>query len=377
VSSFGGASSAGRGGGTSMGGSTVSAGGASSGGASSGGAKASGGASSGGTSNGGASSGGASSGGTAGMTSADQCPRLDPNQPLQMLALSGNLGTHDPTLIAANDQFYLFHTGSRLPTKTSNDLKVWQAGAPVFSANPSWIAQSVPGATDLWAPDISFFGGVYHLYYSASTFGSNRSCIGHATRSSLSSGNWTDHGSLICSNAGSAKDDWNAIDPNVVVDESATPWLVFGSFWGGIKLLKLNTNGERADTQLLAVAARPAAKGALEAPVIVKACGYYYLFVSWDACCASPFDYNIRFGRSTKLSGPYLDKAGKSMLEGGGSLLVAGTSSRKAPGHNAVLFAAGKAYNVYHARDANNANPGLRIAELAWDEQSWPVSAGP
>jgi arabinan endo-1,5-alpha-L-arabinosidase len=294
-----------------------------------------------------------------------------------VLTLSGNLGTHDPSLIAANGQYYLFQTGSRLPTKTSKDLLAWQGGSAVFSANPAWIAQQVPAATDLWAPDISFFGGTYHLYYAASTFGSNKSCIGHATRASLSTGSWTDQGSVICSNAGSASDNWNAIDPNAIVDDEGTPWLTFGSFWGGIKLIKLDASGARADTQLLSLAARPSNGGALEGPFIVHVCGYYYLFVSWDHCCDSPWNYNIRVGRSTSVSGPYTDKAGSAMMQGGGTLLVQGNTTWTGPGHNAIIVTANGAYNVYHALNANHASPTLRVAEIAWDDQGWPISAGP
>ncbi len=118
-------------------------------------------------------------------------------------ALTGNLGTHDPTLIEQDGRFYLFQTGPRLPGKTSTNLLGWSDGqASAFgSGNPAWIAQQVPGATDLWAPDLSYFSGQYHLYYSASTFGSNSSCIGHATRASLASGSWTDRGSVVCSMA--------------------------------------------------------------------------------------------------------------------------------------------------------------------------------
>jgi arabinan endo-1,5-alpha-L-arabinosidase len=320
---------------------------------------------------------GAPSGGggaSAGGATAVSCPRLDPQNPPAQLALSGSLGTHDPSLIAAGGEFYLFQTGTRLPTKTSPDLMHWQAGSPVFSANPGWIATQVPAATDLWAPDISYFGGSYHLYYAASSFGSNSSCIGHATRATLDAGTWSDHGSVVCS---SSSDDWNAIDPNVIVDAAGTPWLAFGSFWGGIKLLELDATGAPTGSDLRSLAARPHAGGALEGAYIVNVCGYYYLFVSWDHCCDSPFNYNVRVGRSTSVSGPYSDRDGTALLDGGGTLVVAGNDTWTAPGHNAVIVTASGAYNVYHALDANHANPTLRVAEIAWDADGWPVSAGP
>jgi arabinan endo-1,5-alpha-L-arabinosidase len=323
---------------------------------------------------GGAPGGGAGSAGGPAGGSGSVCPRLDAQNPPAMLTLSGNLGTHDPSLILADGEFYLFQTGPRLPTKTSKDLLSWQAGSAVFSSNPAWIATQVPGATDLWAPDISYFNGTYHLYYAASTFGSNTSCIGHATRPSLSSGAWTDHGSVICSGSG---DDFNAIDPNVVLDEAGTPWLAFGSFWGGIQLVELDADGTPLGRDLLGIAARPRAGGALEGAYIVHVCGYYYLFVSFDHCCDSPYNYNIRVGRAASVTGPYTDQAGTALLDGGGTLVVEGNATWTAPGHNAVIVTSSGAYNVYHALDAQHANPTLRVAQIAWGTDGWPVSAGP
>ncbi|HWA73677.1 MAG TPA: arabinan endo-1,5-alpha-L-arabinosidase [Polyangiaceae bacterium] len=363
-------------GGTSSGGIT-SDGGAppSTGGKSMGGAPSTGGAAGGATTTGGA-AGKASTGGTptaGGSTGNDVCTRLDVANPPKALSLTGSLGAHDPALIAADNQFYLFATG--IAAKTSKDLLSWQ-NATAF-AKPAWVAQQVSGATNLWAPDISFFGGQYHLYYAASTFGSNKSCIGHATRASLSSGSWTDHGSVICSNASGSSDNWNAIDPNVIVDDAGTPWLNFGSFWGGIKMIKLDETGARADTQLLSLAARPQNGGALEGPFIIKQCGYYFLFVSFDHCCDSPWNYNIRVGRSTSVTGPYTDKTGTAMMQGGGTLLVQGNTTWQGPGHNAIIVTSTGAYNVYHALNPSSHAASLRVAQIAWDDQGWPVSGGP
>jgi arabinan endo-1,5-alpha-L-arabinosidase len=292
------------------------------------------------------------------------------------LALRGDLGSHDPAIIESEGQYFLFITGRGVQTKRSSDLLNWQRGAPVFAQNPAWVAQQVPGATDLWAPDISYFGGAFHLYYSASTFGSNRSCIGHATRASLTTGNWQDRGAVVCSNAGGARDDWNAIDPNVAIDENGTPWLTFGSFWSGIKQLKLTNEGARADAVLNAVAGRNG--GAIEAPTVVRHCGEYYLFVSFDACCkGAESTYRVMVGRSRSIGGPYLDRAGMALMRGGGTLVLQGDMRWRGPGHNAVLLGANGDYNVYHAYSATDGHSELRVSELSWDDAGWPVSAGP
>jgi arabinan endo-1,5-alpha-L-arabinosidase len=312
----------------------------------------------------------------------DRCElgNLDPAKPPQLLDLTGNLGVHDPMILRADGKLYLFATGNNIAAKTSSDSLSWQSAPDVFSngTRPAWLADQVPGVSNLWAPDASFFGGQYHLYYSASTFGSNHSCIGHLTRASMVDGGWIDRGAVICSNAGS-KDDYNAIDPNVILDLEGTPWLAFGSFWSGIKLIKLDQQGARDGASLVALASRPSDGGALEAPFMVRRCGYFYLFVSWDKCCQGvKSTYNIRVGRSEFVQGPFVDKEGKPMLQGGGTLLLAGDTRYHGPGHNAVLFTSQGSYNVYHAYDASKEGASvLRLAELAWDAQGWPVSAGP
>jgi arabinan endo-1,5-alpha-L-arabinosidase len=301
---------------------------------------------------------------------------LDPMAPPRALELRGDLGTHDPVVIVQDDVFYEHQTGPRVPGKTSRDLMSWE-GAPsaLGGRNPDWVAREVPEARDLWAPDLSFFGGKYHLYYSASSFGSNSSCIGHATRDSMKEGAWADQGPVVCSNHGS-RDDWNAIDPNAIMDRDGKAYLFFGSFWDGIKVIELNADGSRSGNALHSVASRQG--GAIEAPFVVRRCGYYYLFVSFDKCCNGAMStYNIRVGRSDKVLGPYKDKSGKALLEGGGTELVKSGGSWRGPGHNAILFHGKKAYNIYHAYRSDNGNSTLRISELAWDADGWPVSGGP
>ena len=368
------------GGATGVGGTTGGAGTSGRGGAATGGTTGGGGivATGGITSTGGATAtGGATSSGGGTGGSADRCEVgvHDPASPPKVLSLSGNLVNHDPSAMRADGTYYLFCTG--LGAGTSTNLTTWRSAARPFAA-PAWMTAAITGVGDLWAPDISQFAGKYHLYYSGSTFGSNTSCIGHATRDSLATGSWTDDGAAtICSNVDST-DNWNAIDPNVIIDTDGTPWLTLGSFWSGLKIIQLDAAGKRVGTTVTSIANRPNNGGALEAPFIVRRCGYYYLFMSWDSCCkGADSTYNIRVVRGTSVTGPFTDQAGTAALQGGGTLIAQGDSTFAGPGGQSVMFDGNQAYLVYHAYAKSNGAITLRIAELVWDASGWPVPVGP
>ena len=288
---------------------------------------------------------------------------------------------HDPTLIKEGDTFYLFSTRAGISVRCSMDLVRWKLCGDVFGHLPQWAVQDVPGLRGLWAPDISYFNGKYHLYYSASTFGSNRSSIGLATNLTLDPTSdkyrWEDQGKIIGSYP---SDDWNAIDPNIVLDEQGQPWLSFGSFWGGLKLRKIDLKTGKLSSQdqtLYSLASRPRTKelpGAIEAPAILRKNGYYYLFVSFDFCCrGKESTYNIRVGRARRVTGPYTDRSGKPMMEDGGTLLLAGEGRWRGPGHCAILQDKHGEKLVYHAYDTEwRGTPTLRITPLLWDAEGWP-----
>ena len=295
----------------------------------------------------------------------------------QPLELSGDTNQiHDPMLTEETGKYYVFSTGTGIPIHCSDDFTTWDLCSAVFFGLPTWVKEAVPGVGDLWAPDISFFNSKYYLYYAASTFGDNKSVIGLATNKTLDKTSpdyaWQDEGLVIASEHG---DDWNAIDPNFVVDTAGQPWLVFGSFWSGIKLIKLDETGKpsQGDTTLYSLARR-SSPGAVEAPFIVFREGYYYLFVSFDQCCKGVNStYNMRVGRAKEIVGPYLDKEGVPMLEGGGSLVLEGSQRWKGPGHNAVFQHEGQDFLVYHAYDAEMVGiPFLRLEPLTW-VTGWPT----
>ncbi|MFD0745278.1 arabinan endo-1,5-alpha-L-arabinosidase [Phytohabitans flavus] len=226
--------------------------------------------------------------------------------------VTGDTGTHDPAVVRAPDgRYILAATGNNLSLKTSTDRIAWRNAGAVWPGGAPWTTPYTGGGRNLWAPDISYHNGQYYLYYSASTFGSQRSAIFLATSPTAASGSWTHQGLVIES---SNAVNYNAIDPNLVADASGQWWLSFGSFWSGIKLIRLDpSTGRRStsDTSVRSLASRPNAGGAVEAPFIQRRGGYYYLWVSFDRCCqGASSTYRVMVGRSTSVTGPYTDRNG-------------------------------------------------------------------
>ncbi|MBN2105618.1 family 43 glycosylhydrolase [bacterium] len=282
---------------------------------------------------------------------------------------------HDPCIIGFEDQYYIYCTGDKIQIRRSRDLILWEYLGKVFNSIPAWGIQEVPGVSNVWAPDISYFNGIYHLYYALSTFGSNRSCIGLATNATLDPGDadyhWVDQGKVFESYSG---DNYNAIDANIVRSTDGKIWMSFGSFWSGIKMVELDsTTGKPVNSDLYHLAGRGG--GAIEAPFIIYKDGYYYLFISFDLCCRGVNStYNIRVGRSETVTGPYVDSWNMLMTSGGGTLLLSGNSRWKGPGHCAVLSEGAQYWLVYHVYDVQrNGRPVLRINNLIWDDSGWPV----
>jgi arabinan endo-1,5-alpha-L-arabinosidase len=123
---------------------------------------------------------------------------------------------------------------------------------------------------------------------------------------------------------------------------------------------------------IFSIARRTANGGAIEAPTITYRNGYYYLFASIDNCCKGVNStYKIVYGRSNTITGPYVDKAGVSMMNGGGTIMDAGNDRWKGPGHQDVYQ---NSIIVRHAYDAwDGGKPKLLINDLFWDSAGWPT----
>lgn len=295
-------------------------------------------------------------------------------------ACAAQVSVHDPVMAREGNTTYLFSTGSGITFYSSTDMRSWKPEGRVFPGDPQGARQIAPTFDGkVWAPDLSFHNGKHYLYYSVSGFGKNTSAIGLMTNATLNPRapdyKWQDQGIVLRSYP--VRDAWNAIDPNLVEDAKGEAWLVFGSFWSGIKMFKLNAERTRpAEPQEWHALARRAAPAEdIEGPFIFKKNGYYYLFVSWGLCCkGKDSTYHVAVGRAREVTGPYLDKTGLDMAKGGGSLVIVPNRAWKGVGHNSVYTFDGKDVMVLHAYEtADRYKPKLKVLQIYWDKEGWPV----
>jgi arabinan endo-1,5-alpha-L-arabinosidase len=274
--------------------------------------------------------------------------------------------SHDPSTMIRNTdgRYWIFTTGNGIWTMSSSNANFtdWRAENTVFPAGtwPSWINNYVSGFTGaFWAPDVIKIGSTYYCYYSCAGTGAP-AAIGLATATNLS-GPWIDRGLIVAGN--------NAIDPAILIDGS-NMYMTYGNWQSGIDLIQLNpSNGLRQGTSRWDLV-----PGEVEAPYLMKNGSYYYLFFQRGLCCNGVnSSYYTQVARSTSITGPYLDKNGVSVLNGGGTTFLPNRDGRYiGPGH--VGYGEGKL--TFHFYDGNdNGNAKLRITTLSWSN-GWPVAAG-
>jgi len=304
-------------------------------------------------------------------------------------ASAAQLEVHDPVMAKEGSRYYLFSTGPGITLYSSGDMKSWKPEGRIFAGQPTWAKTAAPTFNDhIWAPDIYHHKGKYYLYYSVSGFGKNTSGIGVTVNTTLDPRSpnykWEDQGMVLQSIPG--RDLWNAIDSHVSDDENGTPWMSFGSFWTGLKLVKLDASrtklAEPQEWHTIARRDRPAyvpdeeaGPAQIEAPFIFRKNGWYYLFASWDLCCkGKDSTYKVVAGRAKTITGPYLDRQGLDMAKGGGTLVIQGDRDWKGLGHNSAYTFDGKDVMVLHAYEsADRYKQKLKVLEIKWDGDGWPL----
>ena len=288
-----------------------------------------------------------------------------------------NPDAHDPVMARCEGKYYIFMTGQAVGSMSSTDMKTWQPGRGVMPEIPQWAIEAD----------------------SCSTFGKNGSAIGLMTNKTLNPESpdykWEDKGLVVRSVQ--RQTNWNAIDPNLIVDEKGHPWLTWGSFWDGIQLVQLDKDFKTPKGESKTIARRylrnqmsqlvskedmeranqapDAGANAIEAPFLIKEGKYYYLFVSWDYCCkGSNSNYKVAVGRSKKITGPYLDRSGKDMAAGGGEVIAQRDDEYFGIGHTSAYKFDGQWYFMAHGyARANNGASKLVIKKMHFDKDGWPV----
>jgi arabinan endo-1,5-alpha-L-arabinosidase len=307
---------------------------------------------------------------------------------------------HDPTVVRDHDgTYYMFSTDAvassdQVPAgvhiRTSRDLVSWEFAGTAFDGVPG-PALEWTGAKGLWAPEVVRWpGGGWHMYYSASTFGSNTSAIGLAV-APAPAGPWEDHGTVVATQAG--ENSQNAIDAAITFDAEGSPWLTYGSFFSGIHILRLDpTTGQplmEGDLGSLIARRHPSVEGAVEGAFILYRPEEerYVLFASYDSLFNS---YNIRVAVADQITGPYRDFRGGSMTDLAaepasigtkvlGSYRFDGGTGWLAPGHNSVLTQEGpdgtpEHFMVHHVRFADDPTQHVvQLRMLFFNAAGWPV----
>lgn len=210
--------------------------------------------------------------------------------------------------------------------------------------------------------------------------------------------------------------DWwpNNIDPCVFYDEEGELWMAYGSWSGGIWMLKLNKENGLRDYDVT-YTSDYASKGKQctsdpyfgkriaggcyvsgEGPYIEHIGQYYYLFMSYGGF-APDGGYEMRVFRSEKPDGPYKDASGRSAQFTSWVLNYGGANADKrgekifgsyngwgfqtvgecAQGHNSIIAAGdGRTYLVYHTK-FNDGTYGhqVRVHQVFLNKDGWLVAA--
>ena len=311
--------------------------------------------------------------------------------PLAKYTVTGDLmPMRDPSIVHVGNRYYIFSTdvgsslsGSHLPIRCSSDTVNWKLCGYVFADRPQWVKNEYAGIPDLWAPDISYFNGLYHLYYAVNILGTNEAGIGLATNTTLDPSDpaykWTDAGEVLSSRGNASG--LNAIDPNIFIDDDGKIWMSYGSYGPGIFQQQVDpgTGHLVPGGTIYHLAERPGRPAEpIEAASIIHRGKYYYLFASADFCCtADPAksDYKEVMGRSTSVHGPFVSMHGDAMLQGYSTVLLSKNAAWISAGGGTVYIdpQGGDTMIAFHAFNAkSNYAVQLWLKHFTW-VNDWPL----
>lgn len=277
------------------------------------------------------------------------------------LALDGQVQIHDPsTLVRHGGKFYTYGTGGT--TLVSDDGWTWRRG-------------TTPARSGM-APDAIRVGDRYFVYVARNVGAQPRADINLIWSRSLDPDSpdykWEEAG-VVASSDG--VEDCNAIDPGAFLDPNdGKLWLVYGSYFGFIRLVEMDpATGKRRNAE-----ERPVNLAVnCEAPIVIFRDGWYYLIATHGSCCrGADSGYNLRMGRSKKITGPYLDHEGIDMIQGGGKLFLGSGGRFVGPGHFGLIEDGPgvQKFSLHYEADlARGGASVLDVRPLLWKD-GWPVA---
>jgi arabinan endo-1,5-alpha-L-arabinosidase len=296
-----------------------------------------------------------------------------------LFGLDGQPGIHDPSTIVLHDgKYYVYGTGAGLPISISDDGWTWRRAGILMQGLPGGRpgeAVIARGGNNTWAPDVMRVGDKYFVYYSAPGT-QPKSAIGLLVGKTLDPNSpdykWEDGGPVVWSDG---VEDSNAIDPGVFRDPTnGSLWLTYGSYFGYIRLVELDPKtGKRLhpESKPVNIAINS------EASIMIYRDSWYYLLVTHGSCCAGAnSSYNIRMGRSRKVTGPFVDNMGIDMLQGGGKLFLGSGGRYVGPGHFGLLDLGDgvQKFSIHFEADLDRGGISvLDIRPLLWRD-GWPVA---
>jgi len=295
-------------------------------------------------------------------------------------------GAHDPTILRTETGYVMQSTNNMLRVYTSQDALRWTGHDRAMSVLPQWLRDVTNNEIgDIWAPDLYYFGGEYRSYYSGSAFGKNTSGIGFLSSQSIIPGSpgygWTDEGEVVRSGPGN---NYNAIDADIIEDAEGNFWMAFGSWWDGIRLIRLDENTGKqssSDQTVYRIASRGGS--GIEGPALIEHNGQYFLFSAWDICCKMGDEledntYKTAMGRANSVTGPYSDRSGNALNNGGGTILLQRYGRYYGPGGGEPFQDINRVRFAHHYYDANrNGSPTLQIRDLVFTQDNWPEMGQP
>jgi len=334
-----------------------------------------------------------------------------------------DVSVHDPSVIKVEDTYYVI--GSHLQSAKTKNFMQWTQ----ISTSPQKGNKLVPNAsqemkealkwsktTTFWAGDIiKLADGKFYMYYCTCKGDSPRSYLGLAVANAIE-GPYKDLGEILKSgmvdepsNDGSPYDATvqpNVVDPDTFFGKEGKLWMVYGSYSGGIFILKMNPEtgfpmeGQGYGKKLLG-----GNHSRIEGAYILynKQTDFYYMFLSFGGLGAQD-GYNMRVVRSKTPDGPYYDSEDKDMtlckgmggsvfddksIEPFGVKLMGSyefvqsegeasvkTTGYRSPGHNSAYYdeETDKYYLIFHTRfEGRGGAFEVRTHQMFFNEAGWPT----